>query len=507
MKYLDSVAILLIAGISVCGWTSNSFAAPGSSSSALIFQDIEAEAAAAEEKKPDPPKTVKAATAPITIVEKITARVESQSSHEIRIDMDQWTDLEVAEAVAQGSSVKKGDAVLKFDTEEIDQKMRDAKLDMQLAQLEKELAEAENDYANRMWEMERELAETNWAESRDDIQFWLEVQKGMTIESAQRSLQQSEFGVEYAQEELTQLEKMYSEDELTEESEKIVLERSRRDLDNSQFWLKRNRVETDRELNIEIPRSEEQQKRQLRKGELEYNKAMIDLPAAKKRREINFDKSRFTHEKAVKEFEKLEADHARMELTAPADGVLYHGTFKRGAWSNDSGSKMRQIKADDKLGNDVVVMTVLDPGRLQLRCDLTEAQQPLVKPGMQVHVTSDALPGKKFTATVQSVSDFPVESENYDCVLTLGTKLEGLRPGMNCNGKIVVYEQKAAVMVPTASVFTDNDGISHYVYKWSNGIATRHEIVAGRDHDSKTEILEGLMANDEILEAKPDDAK
>jgi|GEM_PF-1533177 len=506
MKNLEIVAILLIAGIFAGGLPLNSWAAPGNSG-AGVFQEKEADSAKEETKAADRPTMVKAVAAPVIIVETIAARVESQVNHEIRIDMDQWTDLEVAEAAAQGTSVKQGDAVLKFDTEKIDQKMREAKLDMQLAQLEKELAAAEQDYANRVWDMEREMAETTWAETRDDIQFWLDVRKGLMIESAERSLQQSKFSVEYAQEELGQLEKMYSEDELTEESEKIVLERSKRDLDNSQFWLKRSKVETDRELAVDIPRSEEQQKRQLRKGELEYNKAMIDLPASKKRREITYEKSRVTHEKTVEEFEKLQADHSKMVLAAPAEGVLYHGSFKRGAWTNESGSKMRQIKADDNLGNDVVVMTVLDPARLQLRCDLTEAQQPKVLPGMVVHLTSEALAGKKFTGTVQSVSDFPVDGENYDCVLTLDGQPEGFRPGMGCSGKVIVYEQKSAILVPKASVFSDNDGISHYVYRWSNGIATRHEVVTGRDHDTKTEILEGLLENDEILESKPGDAK
>ncbi len=471
----------------------------------------EAEAPAASDEKPaeektedEKPSTIKAKTAPILAVETLVTRAESQTSHEIRIDMDQWTELEVDEVVSQGATVKSGQVLLKFDTEKFDEKLAESRLDMQLAELERALAEAANDYAERTWEMDRERAETDWAETRDDIQFWMDVRKQMSIESAKRSLENSEHSVEYAQEELDQLEKMYDEDELTEESEKIVLERTQRELEDSQFWLKRNRIETDRELSVEIPRMEQQQQRQLRRGELDYNKAMIDLPAARKRREIEYEKSRLTHEKAVEEFEKLNTDREKMAIRAPADGVLYHGEFDRGTWTNSSGSKLRSIQPDDKLGNDVVVMTIVDPARLQLRCDMTEAQAAQVRAGTTAHVTSPALPGVRFNATVQSVSPFPVDGETYDCVLSLGEKPDGLRPGMTCEAKLVVYEQPRAVVVPSASVFTDNDGISHYVFLWNDNKPERREVVTGREHDSHTEILGGLNAGDEILESRPD---
>jgi HlyD family secretion protein len=462
---------------------------------------------AEKEVETEEPANTVVKAAPLVITETMPARVESKQATELRIEMDQWTELEVAEAVPQGTAVRAGDTVLRFDTEDFEKRMKEAQLDMQIAELTRNLAEAEFDYAKRTGELDREIAETTWANTRDDIQFYLDVRRPMDEESTQRSLRNSEFSVEYAQEELNQLQKMYEEDELTEESEKIVLERTRRDLDQSQFWLKRNRIETDRELTVDIPRTVEEEKRRLMRGELEYNKAMIELPNNQKKTEVEFEKSRLEHEKLVDEHNKLAEDFAKMILKAPADGIVYHGEFKRGVWSNSSGSDLREIRAKDELTNDSVVMTILDPAQLQLRCDLTEAQAAQVRAGQTAQVTFPALPGIKVPAKVQEVSLFPVEGENHDGVLVIDQLPKGLRPGMTGEAKLVVYDQPNALLVAKSSVFSDNGGISHYVWVLADGKPAKREVTTGRDHDEKYEILSGLAAGDKVLNDKPEEEK
>lgn len=460
---------------------------------------------AGDKKTEEEPAHTVLKTSPLVLTETLPARVESKLATEIRVDMEQWTELKVAEAVPQGTAVRAGDTVLRFDTEDFEKRMREAQLDMQIAELSRNLAEAEFDYAKRTGDLDREIAETTWANTRDDIQFYLDVRRPMEEETTQRSLKNSEFSVEYAQEELNQLEKMYEEDELTEESEKIVLERTKRDLEQSQFWLKRNRIETDRELTVDIPRTVEEEKRRLRRGELDYNKAMIELPTNQKKTEVEYEKSRLEHEKLVDEHNKLAEDFAKMIIKAPADGVVYHGEFKRGAWSNSSGSDLREIRAEDELTNDTVVMTILDPSQLQLRCDLSEAQAAQVRAGQMAFVTFPALPGVKVSAKVQEVSQFPVEGENHDGVLVLDQLPKGLRPGMTGEAKLVVYEQPNALLVAKSSVFSDNGGISHYVWVLADGKPTKREVTTGREHDEKYEILSGLAAGDKVLDEKPEE--
>lgn len=481
---------------------------PVLNSIALARQDSavapEPAAAPSETPKEEPARTV-VKPARLAVVETVAARVESASAAEIRIDMDQWTDLEVVEVVPQGTAVRKGQPVLRFKIDDFQKRMAQARIDLRLAEIAAESAKAQLDYAIRTSDLDREIAESSWAHIRDDHRFWMEVRKPLEIESTQRSLRNSEFSVEYAQEELNQLEKMYAEDELTEESEKIVLERTRRELENSEFWLKRNRVETERELTVDLPRQEEEQNRSLRRGELDYNRQMIEIPAARSRAELEFERSRLEFQKQTDEFHKLESDFAKMVLHAPTDGMLYHGEFDRGNWSNKSGSRLRAIRAEDELTNDTVVMTVLDPAALRLRCDLSEAQAAAIRPGQQAVVTFTALPGARVTATVDLVSPFPVDGEHYDCQLSLATVPAGLRPGMNGEIKVIVHDQADALLVAKSSVFTDNEGISHYVFVLENGKPARRQITVGREHDDKWQVLAGLQSGDRILDSRPDD--
>ena len=60
-----------------------------------------------------------------------------------------------------------------------------------------------------------------------DLKRFLENDIDLTKRSAANSLKSSEQTLEYQLEELKQLEKMYKEDDLTEETEEIVLKRQR----------------------------------------------------------------------------------------------------------------------------------------------------------------------------------------------------------------------------------------------------------------------------------------
>ena len=61
--------------------------------------------------------------------------------------------------------------------------------------------------------------------------------------------------LEYVQEELKQLEKMYKADDLTEETEEIVLKRARNNVDQMKFFTEMVKYEHDRDKEIDLPRS------------------------------------------------------------------------------------------------------------------------------------------------------------------------------------------------------------------------------------------------------------
>ena len=72
----------------------------------------------------------------------------------------------------------------------------------------------------------------------EDLNYFLNINRSFLDESAEFSLKNAQQSLEYSEEELKQLEKMYKADDLTEETEEIVLKRARNEVEQGKFYLK-----------------------------------------------------------------------------------------------------------------------------------------------------------------------------------------------------------------------------------------------------------------------------
>ena len=106
--------------------------------------------------------------------------------------------------------------------------------------------------------------------------------------------------------------------------------------------------------------------------------------------------------------------------------------------------------------------------------------------------------------TVKTVSKIPLGDGKFDCQLIpqLPANVQ-VMPGMTCKMSFLVYENNQALVVPKKSVFSDDDGISHYVFVVSGDTTRRAEVRVGRESGDDVEILDGLAAGDKIAKDKP----
>jgi multidrug resistance efflux pump len=460
--------------------------------------------AATKEGAAKAPETVEAKTEVLRVYESVDARVESQQTAELRMNMDAFTTLVIDTITPPGTQVKKGEVVAKFKSEKLEQQLQDAEFDLQMAAIS--LQEAENNLAQviRMNDLDQKLAQQSWDHAQEDVDYYKRVSAPLAERQVKKSLESGEFQVEYAQDELDQLEKMYQEDELTEESEEIVLKRARRSLDQAKFYLETAQIRTDHSLNVEFPREMVKQDQSLGRAKLEYEKAMTSLPAQRQLKELELQKQQFAHEKQRREYEKLKADLARLTLIAPIDGTVYHGQCRRGTWSNAAGGNSRVIEAGATVPKDAVVITIVGLDQLRLRGEVAEKQLHAIRPELIGTARPNSNSDDSFSAKVSEVGSIPVEEGKFDCVLVADPMPKALVPGMTCSVKFLVYENQSAVLVPKASVFSDDDGQTHYVFVQSEDGHQRRDVKIGKSKDDKLEVVSGLKSGEKILKAKPE---
>ncbi len=179
-----------------------------------------------------------------------------------------------------------------------------------------------------------------------------------------------------------------------------------------------------------------------------------------------------------------EARLAKTEIRAPFAGVI----------------GIRQVSVGDyvKEGQDLV--TLEDISSLKVDFRLPELLLAELKRGQAVEVTSDALPGRSYTATLDAID--PLIDQNGRAVI-LRARLRNsdgqLRPGMFVRTRVILAERPRALTVPEEALIPI--GADQYVFRVADGKAARVKVKTGLRRDARVEITEGLQAGDTVVTA------
>jgi multidrug efflux pump subunit AcrA (membrane-fusion protein) len=158
-----------------------------------------------------------------------------------------------------------------------------------------------------------------------------------------------------------------------------------------------------------------------------------------------------------------------------------------------------------------VVMTVVKTRPIFVRASIDEKDLQYLRTGMKGKVVPTTASDQKLPAVLESISNIPVSAGSFDAKIALeaGKDIDALVPGMACAIKVVAYQQKDALIVPSKSVHADElDEDQHFVYLVKKDAKPeKRTVTVGKTSGDKTEILSGLQEGDEILQDKPDGSK
>lgn len=458
--------------------------------------------AAAEKKKIE---TVSAEKKPLIAYESFGGVFESTRTHEVKTDFENWTDLVIESVVEEGVVVAKGEQLLKFDTEAIDKAVAEAEFAFKNAEFEVKTAELTMKQANETFELDRAGAERAWKNAKEDYDYYLQTQLPNQVDDLEFGKKTAGYYLEYSKDELDQLEKMYTEDELTEESEAIVLKRAQRDVESASRSLDRTLTRLAREEKTEIPREKIQQEDSLKRAEMTYARAMITLPIAQQKAEIALAQAEFALKDKRQALTDLQTDQGKMVLLAPEAGIAYYGSCDRGKWSGPAGAGTRQLEPEKKLSAKAVVMTIVDIEQMMIRANLAEANLNSLAPRARGKAMVTAAGNTTLPVLIKSISRIPLDDNKFDCQIAI-EKLPvelTVMPGMACKLSFQVYANEQALVLPKTSVFSDDDGVTNYVYLVQDDQSIWTEVTIGRTVGETVEILDGLTAGALVAKAKP----
>ncbi|MBD3673830.1 MAG: efflux RND transporter periplasmic adaptor subunit [Planctomycetaceae bacterium] len=373
-----------------------------------------------EEKKKDEKKELK-----------LSGVFVSEDVTEIILRPEAWSSLKVKEAAAHGTKVGPEDVILQLETEDIDRKIEDLRRSQYAAGLSLKLAQEEMEFAEKTFPMDRKIAERTLEHAKEDLEYYLTVTLPNSKESAERSLQNTKYRLEYTQEELDQLQKMYKEDDITEETEEIILLRAKRDVEEMKQFVERAEERTKRTLNVDIPRQKVQTEENTEKTILQAEKDLVSQEINLRRKQHDLDQQQIAFDRTQEQLEELVKDRNLLTVTAPIGGLVYYGQATRGKWSQVA-TLDKALRPGGSVNPNQVIMSIVNPGPMSLLVDVPEDKLKDLSVGQEGHVVPKAFPDLKIPAKVESISLVPISPGTFDgqVKLMFDQRPERLVPGM-----------------------------------------------------------------------------
>ncbi|MFT5130429.1 MAG: multidrug resistance efflux pump, partial [Rhodothermales bacterium] len=250
----------------------------------------------------------------------------------ISVKPEGWTTWTIRSLVEHGKTVAAGDVLLQFDKRKIDVSI--AEWDAHIGTLEAAVTRAQNSLEQLKQVQPLSLAEVELRQKNAALAAADFAKDGREFRetSAKNKLRDSENYLAYAQEELRQLQKMYTDDQLVGETEEIVLQRQRDTVARSKSAVYSAAKTLEQELTRSLPSEAKSIVHTADRTQFDLLVTKNAAPLSLRDHEIAIIKAKNELAKGKTTLVQFRADREQMTVQSPHDGIVYYGRFFRGAW-------------------------------------------------------------------------------------------------------------------------------------------------------------------------------
>lgn len=195
------------------------------------------------------------------------------------------------------------------------------------------------------------------------------------------------------------------------------------------------------------------------------------------------DQLKFDVENARAQYRMAALELSYTTVVAPISGVI----------------ASRSIKDGNFVQINTPIFRIVDDSRLEATLNVPERELATLKAGQPVTLLADALPGKRFTGTVDRVA--PVVdsgSGTFRVICAFGDGADALQPGMFGRIRIDYDQRTDALVVPRLALLEDGDPA---VFRVREGKVARVPVKLGYAEGQWVEVREGLKEGDQVVTA------
>ncbi|WP_432647920.1 efflux RND transporter periplasmic adaptor subunit [Mitsuokella sp.] len=199
------------------------------------------------------------------------------------------------------------------------------------------------------------------------------------------------------------------------------------------------------------------------------------------------ESKQYTAEKSERATDALRHQREDMYLRAPRDGVIGYRNVEVGAI----------VSAGTK------VLSLVDNSHMNVDCTLSENDAAILKTGLAVKVTIDAM-GTDYDGEIVYVSPAMDESsKTYQVRIELADSADDIKAGLFAHTAIDILQRRATLCVPKEAVLSRNGRQTVFVVR-PDGTVEEREVKIGLMNDAEEEILDGIEDGDTVVVTNQD---
>jgi HlyD family secretion protein len=398
--------------------------------------------------------------------------------------------------IPEGTRVKKGDLLIELDVSTLEDQKIDKEITVQNGEAafigaKESLAVVENQAKSDV-----DLATLTLDFARQDLDKYIKGEHPYELDKANADITLAEEELTRAKETLRWSKQLYGEkyisqtelqaDEIAEKKKALDTELAKKSKDLlNDYTYKRNLAK----LQSDVNQAEMAMERTKRKANADVIQAQAELKA--KESEFGRQKDKLA---------KVEDQIGKTKIYAPADGLVIYATSAR---SGHDAREPLDIGSEVQEREELIYLPTGNSSKAEVM--VHESHLKKISKGLPTIITVDALQGKTFYGTVESIAPLPDARSmwmNPDLkVYTTEVFVDGndpaLRTGMSCQAEVIVKQYQDAFYVPLQAVI--KIGNEFNVYAKAGKLFQPRKVKIGLDNNKVIHITEGLKDGDIVL--------
>lgn len=487
-----AVMLLMLAGLVGLGWQVGWFSSGGTRAhpSFVLY-------------------TVQSKDIPINVIER--GNLESQTNLQIMCEVDDVRNdgvygTPIVWIIPNGSSVKKGELLVEFDStaimSELDQQVLDterARAELIQAQASRENQEIENKTAEEKARLDVALSELELKMYEDEKSgtYKLAVEAvNRLIDDVNNEILTAEMNLKLRRNEKVGIESLFKLGYAGKsEKDRSVLSYLQAESD---YAAKLNKMRTQMAALEKIENYEKKMQTMLLEGKLSTAKQNLQqvlvTNGAKLQQSEGLMASRTEAFKKEEELMSRFRMHLeRCKIYAPQDGMVAYESSREVEIREGSAIRQRQH-----------LMSLPNLKQMQVRVNVHESVLDRIKVGQKASITIDAFAERKYTGSVRSVAVLPEQNSYfgsdtkvYNTVITIDEEVAQLKPGMTAVAEVHVDYLEGVNAVPVQAI-VQRDG-RNWLYVQDGSSVEQRDITLGPSNELFVSVTEGVEVGESIV--------